>query len=419
MFKFQTQQATKNTGNPAFQPSSRIGRKPDDELPPQHLVLKYWNGKTYQSKFLKLKGSEEELEIGAIEYYYLDKELFQYGDANELYDLIQRDLERQKSNQGKGLPTHQVGERTILDNAKAVFEKRVKSIEDVKNSNPLDYDRANEVVNTNGKTRLELLNKETGHGISKSIEIRPPQLTLSPEYITNGHRIPSELSDDYDVSKLKTAVENILRYAKNHNLKVTLTGHTDKQGDADYNLGLSRRRAQGMRDYMMNESEFGTLAMKTDDFGLVTGTGEQYANEKIREKRAEVTADNEESINKWNRKLGFLEEVIEYRNWQQDRAEQEATEDFKNKSEEYKTSYYNSKKSVDEKKRAALNPQFFNTYKRFNPDQLQKIKTAWQGKLENLQGNVNGDETIKKMEGDFQPFRKIDVGFERKDEYIK
>ena len=37
-------------------------------------------------------------------------------------------------------------------------------------------------------------------------------------------------------------------------IKIELQGHTDSTGPADYNLGLSQRRAESVRDYLVSRA---------------------------------------------------------------------------------------------------------------------------------------------------------------------
>ncbi|MBT8072380.1 MAG: OmpA family protein, partial [Xanthomonadales bacterium] len=45
--------------------------------------------------------------------------------------------------------------------------------------------------------------------------------------------------------------------------KVEVAGHTDSQGSAEYNLGLSERRAQAVADYLIaNGANAGNITVK-------------------------------------------------------------------------------------------------------------------------------------------------------------
>lgn len=48
-------------------------------------------------------------------------------------------------------------------------------------------------------------------------------------------------------------LDNIAQTIKEKNLQVRISGHTDSEGEADYNLDLSERRAQAVRDYLISK----------------------------------------------------------------------------------------------------------------------------------------------------------------------
>ncbi|MFK7932173.1 MAG: OmpA family protein [Saprospiraceae bacterium] len=54
----------------------------------------------------------------------------------------------------------------------------------------------------------------------------------------------------YDALPVLDSVKQILR--RNSGYHVLVTGHTDMDGDAEYNVGLSRRRARQVRTYFIN-----------------------------------------------------------------------------------------------------------------------------------------------------------------------
>ena len=62
----------------------------------------------------------------------------------------------------------------------------------------------------------------------------------------------------FDSAKLDKASETIINRAvqnleRNPKMSVLIEGHTDSIGDADYNMGLSIRRAQAVKDYMVSQ----------------------------------------------------------------------------------------------------------------------------------------------------------------------
>jgi OOP family OmpA-OmpF porin len=56
--------------------------------------------------------------------------------------------------------------------------------------------------------------------------------------------------DEGSKIKLSRGIESL---KKNQYIKVLIEGHTDSTGDADYNMGLSIRRAQAVKDYLVSQ----------------------------------------------------------------------------------------------------------------------------------------------------------------------
>jgi outer membrane protein OmpA-like peptidoglycan-associated protein len=54
---------------------------------------------------------------------------------------------------------------------------------------------------------------------------------------------------------------------KNPTWKVELTGHTDDQGTAEYNLALSKQRAKSVGDYLL-QNGIETYRVSTQGFGM-------------------------------------------------------------------------------------------------------------------------------------------------------
>lgn len=87
---------------------------------------------------------------------------------------------------------------------------------------------------------------------------------------------------DYDSTEVKPrfaeVIERAVAYLKNNPAgRLRLEGHTDERGTRAYNLALGERRAQGVRDMIL---EFGALAEQVDwvsygeELPAVTGQGE-------------------------------------------------------------------------------------------------------------------------------------------------
>ena len=69
------------------------------------------------------------------------------------------------------------------------------------------------------------------------------------------------LNFDFDKSVVKPQyfelLENLKKYIDQNNYEVTITGYTDSKGSEKYNIALSQRRAEAVRDKLI---EFGLEA---------------------------------------------------------------------------------------------------------------------------------------------------------------
>ena len=80
----------------------------------------------------------------------------------------------------------------------------------------------------------------------------------------------------------KASIDPIIEGARNfNNFKISLFGHADSRGNADYNQSLSERRAQAVADYMTNS---GISASAISVFGR--GESEPVASNTTAEGRA-------------------------------------------------------------------------------------------------------------------------------------
>jgi peptidoglycan-associated lipoprotein len=76
---------------------------------------------------------------------------------------------------------------------------------------------------------------------------------------------------DFDMSSLKPEAIRILDAAvmslqANPRLNVTIEGHTDSVGTAEYNLSLGERRANAVRDYLLNRG-IAAARLRTVSYG--------------------------------------------------------------------------------------------------------------------------------------------------------
>lgn len=83
-----------------------------------------------------------------------------------------------------------------------------------------------------------------------------------PEPVFEPVVLSSEVNFAFDSAKLKPQAEITLnevahRLRENTEIRVRIEGHTDSVGSAEYNQGLSQRRAESVRDYLASQGVSG------------------------------------------------------------------------------------------------------------------------------------------------------------------
>jgi len=124
-----------------------------------------------------------------------------------------------------------------------------------------------------------------------------PASPLTPGPIPPGALPPSPLKDvffDFDKSNLrddqKAALnENVGWLKANSRAKLTLEGHCDERGTAEYNLGLGERRAKAVKDYLV------AAGIPADRVATIS-----YGKERP------FVLGHDESAWKWNRRGHFV-----------------------------------------------------------------------------------------------------------------
>lgn len=105
-------------------------------------------------------------------------------------------------------------------------------------------------------------------------EISAPEdvdLTLEDEEIKM--QVPDDLLFDFDKSTLKSdAKETLDEISEDLNelssdVDIQVNGHTDNQGEANYNMNLSEERAQAVADYIKEHSDLESLTIDIQGFG--------------------------------------------------------------------------------------------------------------------------------------------------------
>lgn len=98
----------------------------------------------------------------------------------------------------------------------------------------------------------------------------PPDMTHLPEPVLL--RLPSDVLFDFNSDQLKPEAAGILgqaaaMIAKYPDASITVDGYSDSFGAADYNLSLSRLRAQAVQGWLQNHAPPGTYHFKSQGHG--------------------------------------------------------------------------------------------------------------------------------------------------------
>ena len=96
----------------------------------------------------------------------------------------------------------------------------------------------------------------------------PPPAPVAPPAVVEQNFIVFFDWDESDVTPAAADTLNqaAMAYRDGARTSVTLAGHADKSGPADYNVGLSQRRADAVRDYMSGQG-VPTGVISTEAFG--------------------------------------------------------------------------------------------------------------------------------------------------------
>jgi len=101
----------------------------------------------------------------------------------------------------------------------------------------------------------------------------PEAVDLSMEEEEIKMQVPDDLLFDFDKSNLKSEATDALDEIINDlnglptDVQMEINGHTDNEGDADYNLGLSEERAHAVADYISDHIELDSITLDVQGFG--------------------------------------------------------------------------------------------------------------------------------------------------------
>lgn len=98
-----------------------------------------------------------------------------------------------------------------------------------------------------------------------------PEPAPAPEPQFEPVVLSSDVTFAFDSSELRPGAESVLNNVaatlrQNPNVRVNIEGHTDAVGSNEYNLGLSQRRADSVRSYLMSRGISGDR-MRTAGYG--------------------------------------------------------------------------------------------------------------------------------------------------------
>lgn len=86
-------------------------------------------------------------------------------------------------------------------------------------------------------------------------------------------QMPDDLLFDFDESKLKSdakgTLDDVIGDLKklDDDTRIDINGHTDNTGDADYNMGLSKKRANAVWNYLEKHGEVDKLDVQIEGYG--------------------------------------------------------------------------------------------------------------------------------------------------------
>ena len=98
----------------------------------------------------------------------------------------------------------------------------------------------------------------------------PPDLTHLPEPILL--RLPADVLFDFDSAQLKPDAAGLLSQAssmiaKYPDASITVDGYSDSIGNPDYDVTLSKQRAQAVQDWLQTHAPVGTYHFKSQGHG--------------------------------------------------------------------------------------------------------------------------------------------------------
>ena len=164
--------------------------------------------------------------------------------------------EQQQITAGQDWTTDMTGQLVLLDLEKKE-EEIIETIDDIPELPPIEI----EILEPDN-TRVDIPN------------LIPPPIILIPPPGETREFVFTDVNFDTDKSILKpeakASLDKFAEYMLAHpNYTVDISGHTDSDGSAEYNQGLSERRALAVKYYFINESGIDPLRLESRGMGEI------------------------------------------------------------------------------------------------------------------------------------------------------
>lgn len=138
--------------------------------------------------------------------------------------------------------------------------------------------------------------KEEKH---QSTEIKvPDNVELKIEGTEVMMLIPDNLLFDFDQYQLKEESKNLLKEISqtlttfDQEMNIEISGHTDNVGDEQYNMELSQKRADEVKNFLAGQGDFSTITFVTKGYGMTKPIASNDTESgQAKNRRVEITID--------------------------------------------------------------------------------------------------------------------------------
>ncbi len=142
----------------------------------------------------------------------------------------------------------------------------------------------------------------------------PPNILIGKKTM-----LPSDLLFEFNSSDLRESakvglMKLVFLMDRNPSLYCWIEGHTDLVGGDEFNLGLSIKRAEAVKTYLVNSARMDPEKISTRGFGrykpiIITGTPEEQSGNRRVEIRMRKTPPNKEQLKTVPQKAAIVEEA--------------------------------------------------------------------------------------------------------------